>query len=122
MDRSELKQGSFVKYRSMHYLLDKIENINDKNFIIGFFAVSIKKNSKQKLHKNFKNPYHLSKYNIEDNIHLLDEKEKEDLISKIKYRYPDFDFETLSFKQTDTKEKECIDYLKNNGYLVFKQQ
>jgi len=124
MQISEIQKGSYLKYRGMLHLIDKIECVEKGKYVIhSFFSLSTRENAL--LHETYKAPNNFdyySKHEIEKYLNPI-KKEKETTMFKdaIKNKYPDFDFETLSKKQSDVLEKECIEHLKSKGYLILKQ-
>ena len=121
----EIECGSFIKIGKMHYLVNKFECIKENEWSVilkidAYFAICINKNSDQKLHPNYITSKTIDIYRIESHVHNLTQEEKEKLIKKIKEKHPSFDFETLSIKQNELSENECIEQLKSKGYLLYK--
>jgi len=120
MTVNEITKGCFIKIATMRYLVDKLVLIDNKYFLEAIFAISTRKNSK--LHHIYLRQNPLYKYCIENRVHLMNDDEKEKFINIILKEYPYFDFKTFSNKDNKFSEKGCVEYLKNKGYLVYKQQ
>jgi hypothetical protein len=119
---NEIQRGDFVQKGSMLYLVDKLKDIGNDQFIINaFFATCIRKNCQQKLHNNYVDKFSFNKHDTEKRVHRIKGKEKEKLITRIINEYPDFNIEALTINKNELSENECIEYLKDKGYLIYKQ-
>lgn len=124
MKIDDVKHRSFIKYRTMHYLVDKIIPGKENNSITidALFAICIKKNCNPKLYSNYKRD--TSKFSFEKGSHFMTENEKDKLIKKIKEDHPDFDSKNLvpkQFNKIELTDSDCIEHLKEKGYLIYKQ-
>lgn len=118
----KIQENDIVKYYKMIYLVKNFKKIDNYKYQLNYhFKTNItKKNAK--LHKNQLDEF--DKYKIE-RIKHAEEKEREILISKIQKESPDFNLSTFEIysenKNSELNESNCIEYLKNKGYLIYKQ-
>lgn len=133
LNPSDIKRGVFIKKLTNIYLVkDFKKDISNKYKgryrIDYYFRISTVTPTPQ-LHSNSFNIIDESDFNFK-RIKKPTNKEIERLKSKIKQECHSFNFETLSYKEPKTKdqsqsdiltEEKYIDFLKEKGYLIFKQ-
>ena len=119
----DLKQYDIVRYLKCIYLVKDFFKDENGRYILNYYFRTIN-NSNAKLHSQ--NTYELYGFHAKK-IRKASKDEIRHFISKIKKEKPDFDLnfiEDVSLDETvgNLNEKECIDFLKRKGYLVYKQQ
>lgn len=118
----EIKENDIVKYLKSTYLVKSFQKLENGKYQLNYHFRTIRKENAE-LHKNKTDElygFHAEK------IKRADEKERKFLISRIRAEYPDFDLSKLENDSQRTKselnEANCIEFLKNKGYLIYKQQ
>lgn len=117
----EIKRNDFIKYLKCTYLVKDFVKLDNGYYNLSYyFRVNRKSNSK--LH--FNGVYRISGYSAEK-IKKTSIEETYFLVSRIKAEHPNFDLSFLNSELNQNEsilnEKDCIEYLKGKGYLVFKQ-
>jgi hypothetical protein len=120
-DVIDINPYDFVKYFKCIYLVKKFHKTDNGHYIIEYYFRSIKKEN-AKLHST--NSDEIIGY-LAEKIKKATTEEIRFLTSRIKTKRPNFD---LSFARKETNENiqnlnedDCITFLKNKGYLVYKQ-
>lgn len=114
-----IKRNDFVKYLKCIYLVKDFQKLDNATFIISYyFRASRKAEAKIRINDVF----NISSYNLKK-IKKATSDETDFLIEKIKLEHPNFDlsFYVATKKECFLNENECIEFLKNKGYLVYKQ-
>lgn len=111
-----LKEYDIVRYRQCIYLVKNFEKIDSNFHLSCYFSLCIKNKGTLTCEKISK-IFHLDiKY-----LKPASDIDRENLISRIKLEYPNFDLSVITGDKSDLSESVCIAYLKNKGYLVYKQ-
>jgi len=118
----DLKQYDIVRYLKCIYLVKDFFKDENGRYILNYHFRTIN-NSNAKLYSE--DTYELYGFHAEK-IRKATKDEIRDFITRIKKEKPDFDLksiEDVSIGETgeNINEKECIDFLKRKGYLVYKQ-
>ncbi|WP_461629637.1 hypothetical protein [Labilibaculum euxinus] len=118
----DLKQYDIVRYLKCIYLVKDFAKDENGKYILNYHFRTIY-NSNAELYSE--NTYELYGFHAEK-IRKATKDEIRYFISRIKKEKPDFDLnyvEDVSLDKPDKNinEKECIDFLKSKGYLVYKQ-
>ncbi len=118
----ELNEYDIVKYLKSTYLVKSFRQFDNGKYQLKYHFRTIRKEN-AKLHKNKKDE--LYECDLEK-IKKADEKEREFLILRILSENPDFDLSKLEKdtqkKKSELNEENCIEFLKDKGYLIYKQQ
>lgn len=117
-----LKPFDIVKYLKCIYLVKDFFKNEDGKYVLNYHFKTINK-SNEKLHSH--NTYELYGFHAEK-LRKASKDEIIHFISRIKKEKPDFDLHSIEDVCLDVtgiiiNEKECIDFLKSKGYLVYKQ-
>lgn len=125
MKIQDIKKGAYLKYLATTFLVkDCILNEDKETYTIKYFFSLTNRGGikKGKLYCDGTIREESCK------IKMCSSEDIERLKTKIQYEYPSFDFGTLSYKESNTitnndelTEEKCIDFLKEKGYLIFKQ-
>jgi hypothetical protein len=118
----DLNQYDIVRYLKCIYLVKDFFKDEDGKYILNYYFRTIN-NSNAKLH--YQDTYKLYGFHAEK-IRKASSDEIRHFISRIKKEKPDFDLHTIEDVSLDEtginiNEKECVDFLKSKGYLVYKQ-
>lgn len=118
----ELKQYDIVRYLKCIYLVKDFSKDERGRYILSYHFRTIS-NSNAKLHSQ--GNYELYGFHAEK-IRKATKNEIRHFISRIKKEKPDFDLNSIEDVSVDEpdinmNEKECINFLKGKGYLVYKQ-
>jgi hypothetical protein len=118
----DLKQYDIVRYLKCIYLVNDFFKDEDGKYILSYYFRAIN-NSKAKLHSQ--GSYELYGFHAKK-IRKASNDEIRHFISRIKKEKPDFELhysEEIYIDETsiNINEKECIDFLKSRGYIVYKQ-
>jgi hypothetical protein len=117
---SDIKEGDFIKKEASIYLI-KYFNKTDKRYKLDYYFRSTKKMSGV-LHIN--GSREIYEHDL-TRIKTPTKEEIEILKNKIVKEYPDFTFNSSwleNYQKPDIQsEKECIDFLKARGFLIFKK-
>ena len=109
-----LKKGTAI------YLVDSFHKFEDIYRLKYFFKTTLKLTDN--LYINNSRDFH--RYELK-NLKQASKNDIEILFSKIKTQYPTFDLTNIPKSEDQNKdelnEDLCIEFLKNKGYLVFKQ-
>lgn len=120
-DVIDIIPNDFVKYLKCIYLVKDFYRDENGQYILEYYFRSIvKKNAKLHATKTFK----ISNY-LAEKIKGATDEETRFLISRIKTESPNFDLSFvkngLNESKQDLNVEDCIAFLKNKGYLVYKQ-
>lgn len=118
----DIKQYDIVRYLKCIYLVKDFFKDEDGKYILNYHFRAIN-NGNAKLHPQ--DTYILYGFHAEK-IRKASKDEIRYFISRIRKERPDFDLhsiEDVSLDETsiNINEKECVDFLKSKGYLVYKQ-
>jgi len=120
-DVINIEPYDFVKYLKCIYLVKEFQRTDNGLYVIEYYFRSIKKEN-AKLHST--NSDKITGY-LAEKIKKATTEEIRFLTSRIKSKKPNFDL-SLARKETNENtlhlnEDDCIAFLKNKGYLVYKQ-
>lgn len=122
------REFEILKYRKCIYLINNISSIETsigQKFQINFyFRITFKEGSKL-----YKDSFDVQYSHALQYYKNADSEQRQFLIKEIGENFPDFDLKKINSHLINQKiqkidslnEEDCIEYLKNRGYLIYKK-
>lgn len=118
---NEIYKYDIVKYLKCIYLVKDFHKLENGRYRLNYYFRT-SKNDKVDLKMNDFYDFYSSDV---EKIKKPTLEERNFLISRIKVKYPNFDLSFIKNVESknimDLNENDCIDFLKNKGYLIYKQ-
>lgn len=115
----DIKQNDIVKYLKSIYLVKGFQKLENGRYRLSYYFKSIRKDN-AKLHSNSSDEIYGY---LAEKIKKANPEEKKSLFSKISTKHPTFMLPEIELNEntSNLNTKDCIEFLKSQGYIIYKQ-